>query len=139
MKAYHYLLFRIYMFYKDTMKEGSNLLLTTSFVSTVMISINLITIYFYFNYKDLLSAIPNKYYIIGFMILIWGINYFFIIKKEDFLKRNFNKDKKEGTLVIVYIILTAFFAIVAANYNREKIFEQRKNDQKELNKHTGSK
>lgn len=37
MKVYHYFLFRIYMFYKDTIKDGRNLLLPTSFVSTVTI------------------------------------------------------------------------------------------------------
>ena len=106
------------MFYKDTMKDGRNLLLPTSFVSTVTICINLMTIYLYFNYKDLVPAIPNKFYIASFMIAIWAINYYIIIIKKEFLKRDFHKDKTGGISIIIYIIVNlveVFSSIIQTN------------------------
>lgn len=125
MKAYYYLLFRIYMFYKETIKEKANFSLSASFVTTVLISVNLISIYFLFFYLNMLVEIPNKFYIIIFMVLLWIFNYFFIIKKEKFLNYNFQKDKKGGYVIVIYIILTAVFAIMIANKNRERIFKER--------------
>lgn len=135
MRAYEYFLFRIYMFYKNKMKDKRNLLLPTSFVSTTIICINLMTIYFYFIYKDLVPAVPNKYFIVGFMIIIWLINYYSIIIKENFLKRNFHIDVKGGIAVIGYIIMTFFIFIVLANYNREKIFKYREINKIKLESH----
>ena len=135
MRAYEYFLFRIYMFYKNKMKDKRNLLLPTSFVSTTIIWINLMTIYFYFIYKDLVPAVPNKYFIVGFMIIIWLINYYSIIIKENFLKRNFHIDVKGGIAVIGYIIMTFFIFIVLANYNREKIFKYREINKIKLESH----
>lgn len=125
MKAYQYLLFRIYMFYKDTMKEKTYLTFSTSLVSTLLVTINLMTVYFYLEYKDLVFAIPNKYFIIALCFLIWAINYFVIVRKERFLNRNFQKDKKGGYIVVGFIILTALFFIIVSNLNRDKIFNKK--------------
>jgi hypothetical protein len=113
------------MFYKETIKEKANFSLSASFVTTVLISVNLISIYFLFFYLNMLVEIPNKFYIIIFMVLLWIFNYFFIIKKEKFLNYNFQKDKKGGYVIVIYIILTAVFAIMIANKNRERIFKER--------------
>lgn len=113
------------MFYKDTIKEKSNFSLSASFVTTVFISINLMSIYFLLDYLDIVVQIPNKFYIVIFMVLIWIFNYFFIVKKEDFLNHNFQKDRTGGFIIIGYIILTALFFIVVANLNRSKVFNQK--------------
>ena len=113
------------MFYKDTIKEKSNYTLSASFVSTVLISINLMSVYFLLEYLDLLPFIPSKYYIAVFMIILWIINYYGIVRKEEFLKFNFRKDKKGGILIILFMIATAVLFISIANLNREKIFNSK--------------
>jgi len=119
-KAYNYFLFRQYMFYKDTLKEKGDYTFSTSIASTVLISINLMTIYFILDYNDLIIKIPNKFYLLFFVLLVWIINYYMIVKKETFLNYNFRKDKKGGILIIGYLIVTAVSFICIANLNREK-------------------
>ena len=123
MRIYQYLLFRIYMFYKDSKFEKGDYTISTSIVSTVLISINLITIYFLLEYNEILILKLNKGIIISFIVLVWVLNYFLIVKKEKFLEFNFTKDKKGGYLIVAFILLTAFASITVANYNRGKIFE----------------
>ena len=125
MRIYQYLLFRIYMFYKDSKYESGNYTISTSLVSTVLISINLMTIYFLLEYNEILILKLNKGIIIAFTALVWVLNYFLIVKKEKFLEFNFTKDKKGGYSIVAFIVLTAFASITVANYNREKIFEKR--------------
>lgn len=125
MKVYQYLLFRIYMFYKDTIKEKANFSLSASLVTTVLISINLMTIYFLLDYLDIIVQILNKFYVVIFMTLVWMINYYGIVRKEKFLTYSFQKDKRGGFMVVGVIILTAFLAILVCNLNREKIFKGR--------------
>jgi hypothetical protein len=112
------------MFYKDSKYESGNYTVSTSLVSTVLISINLITIYFLLEYNEILILKLNKGIVIVFMVLVWALNYFLIVKKEKFLEFNFTKDKKGGYLIVTFILLTAFASITVANYNREKIFEK---------------
>lgn len=113
------------MFYKDSIKEKGNYSLSASFVSTVLISINLMTIYFLFEYLNMFPFTLSKSYIVVFMILIWIFNYYGIVRKEEFLECDFGKDKKGGVLVIIFIIATALFFILIANLNREKILNQK--------------
>ncbi len=132
MRIYQYLLFRIYMFYKDSKYESGNYTISTSLVSTLLISINLMTIYFLLEYNEILILKLNKGIVIIFMALVWALNYLLIVKKEEFLKFNFTKDKKGGYLIVAFILLTAFAAITVANFNREKIFER--NNRTEIDK-----
>ena len=111
------------MFYKDSKFEKGDYTISTSIVSTVLISINLITIYFLLEYNEILILKLNKGIIISFIVLVWVLNYFLIVKKEKFLEFNFTKDKKGGYLIVAFILLTAFASITVANYNRGKIFE----------------
>jgi hypothetical protein len=113
------------MFYKDSKYESGNYTFTTSIISTLLISINLMTIYFLLEYNKILNLKLNKVLTVAFMILVWMLNYFLIVKKEKFLEFNFTKDKKGGYLIVAFILLTAFISINVANYNRKKIFEKR--------------
>lgn len=121
------------MFYKETVKEKSNFTLTASLVSTVLISINLMSVYFLLEYLDVFPFIPNKYYIITFMIIVWVFNYYGIVRKEEFLKFNFIKDKKGGWLIVLYFIISISFSIFIGNLKREKIFNSKKLQKKEQN------
>lgn len=111
------------MFYKKY--EKRNLLFSTSFVTALLISINLMTIYFLLEYLQVLPSVANKYYIVAFMILVWGINYYGIVKKGNFLTYNFKEDKKGGYAVVLIMIVTFLLAVSVGNLNREKIFEEK--------------
>lgn len=127
MKAYNYFLFRIYMFYKDTIKEKNALIYSTAIVSSLLVNLNLMNIYYLFNYNDLSPSIPNKYYVIIFFVVSLLINYCLFVRRKFFLNQNFQKDKKGGFIIVAIVILTALFFIIIANLNREKIANQKKN------------
>jgi hypothetical protein len=126
MKLYYYFLFRIYMFYKDTMKETANFTISASLVSGLLIVINIIAVYAYLSAFDLVpSFFDAKFEVILMCAIVWVINYYLFVKNEKFLTYNFKKDKKGGVLVVMVIIFTALVLIHAANLNREKIFRGR--------------
>lgn len=112
------------MFYKK--REKSHHLFSTSLLSSLLIGFNLISIYFYLDYIDLVISIPNKYYVLLFFILVWSINYYGFIKKERFLKYNFKKDLIGGGLIVLYILLSVLMFVSIANLNREKIENTKK-------------
>ncbi len=121
MRYYYYFLFRIYMFYKDTIKEKNGFSLTASMVATVLIGINLITIntlfYLIFNFWiDL-----NKTNTTIFSIVLWILNYFFLVRKEEFLKMNFTKDARGGGLVVLYIFISFLTAIICGIISHNKV------------------
>lgn len=58
------------------------------------------------------------------MSLLWSIIYFGIARPKRFLNYDFEKDKKGGWRVIIYILLTATFIIFEANFNRTKLTEE---------------
>ena len=122
----YYLLFRIYKFYTDRMKEKEIPLFYTSCVSTILIYFNLMTIYVLLVYWDLVAEIiTGKYYSLIPMAIIWLFNYFLFVRSEIFLKYNFRKDVKGGILIGFYIFITAASSIAVANYNREKILRDK--------------
>ena len=86
MKPYHYLLFRIYMFYKQFEKE-THYSFSTSIVSTILLYINLLSFYFLLVCLDFIADFFNKYTIVLFMLIIWLCNYFLLVRKEEFLKQ----------------------------------------------------
>ncbi|PWG77955.1 hypothetical protein [Pararcticibacter amylolyticus] len=124
MRIYNYLLFRIYRFYTDTIKEETGLLMTVASLSTLFLSFNIYTIYSFLTYKGLFNdIIPGKYYVLIPMAIIWLLNYFIFVRGEQFLEYNFKKDVKGGILIVLYILITAVSFIIVANFNREKIFK----------------
>lgn len=127
MKAYYYFLFRIYRYYKD--KQNENELQAIFSVITVSTLIASLTIFFFhgsLNYLGILPMYSNKFYMILFMIIVGFINYYFFIRDKNFLNYDFQKDKKGGVYIILYIILLGILLFVLSNINREKIFEERK-------------
>lgn len=125
MRAYNYLLYRIYTFYTDKIREKDIPLFYTSCVSTVLVYFNFMTVYSLLIYAGLFKdIIPGKYYALIPMGIIWILNYFTFVKGERFLGYNFKKDIKGGILIILYILLTAVSSITVTNYSREKIFRQ---------------
>jgi len=126
MKVYNYLLFRIYRFYTDKIKEKDIPLIYTSTVSTVLVYFNLYAIYSFLVYKDFVKELmPNKYYVLITMGIIWILNYLFFVKRARFLECDFTKDIGGGVLIIIYFLFTITTSIVVANYSRAKIEIQR--------------
>jgi len=125
MRAYNYLLFRLYRFYTDRIKEKDIPLIYTCTVSTALIYFNLNTVYSYLVYKDIVKELmPNKFYALIPMGVIWILNYLFFVKGGRFLEYDFTKDIRGGILIIIYFLFTIITSIVVANYNRAKIIEQ---------------
>lgn len=129
MKAYYYLLFRIYKYYKDKQNENEfQALFSATIVSTVLASFVILFFYGLANYFNLLPMYPNKFYAIMFFILIGLINYYFFVRKKKFLNFDFHKDKKGGIYIVTFIIVLSTSFIILANINREKIFKERNKD-----------
>lgn len=135
MKIYNYLLFRIYRFYTDVMKEKEIPLVYVTTVSTLFIGFNLYTISSYLVFKDIIhEVISSKSRVIVFMVIVLCLNYILFIKGKRFLNYNFKKDFKGGISIIFYMLFTAIMSIWVANLNRAKIFEQRRKEP--LKEHT---
>ncbi|REC61488.1 hypothetical protein DRF65_14950 [Chryseobacterium pennae] len=127
MKAYYYFLFRIYRYYKDKRNEGEfEALFSVAAVSSVILSFHLIGVYIITNYFDLVSVITNKVYMILFMIIVGCVNYYFFVRDKKFLNYGFQKDRKGGIYIIIYIFFLGISLIIVSNINREKIFEERR-------------
>jgi hypothetical protein len=126
-RAYNYLLFRIYKFYTDRLKQNDSPFIYVTSVSTIFIYINLFSLYGLLVYNNVFNdIIPGKYYVVIPLGIIWALNYFFFVKREYFLECNFKKDVKGGMLVVLYIFITISLFITIANYNRAKLFKQRR-------------
>lgn len=104
------------------MKEKDLLIFYTSIISTVIITINLFTLYYSLVLLEVTFKIPNKYYTIALGLLIYIINYNFIVKKRKFLDYNFEKSKMGNFFTIGVFIVTATCAILVANMHRAKFF-----------------
>lgn len=120
-KPYYYLLFRIYCFYIDKMKEEDIPLFYVTSISSLLIFLNLYTINILVVIFSSYSFINNSYIAIIFLISIWILNYFTFVRFKKFLEFNFRKDKKGEVLVLIYIILSAVVFILAANAHRALI------------------
>lgn len=122
-KPYHYLLFRIYRFYVDIMKEKDVPLIYVSAISSILIYINFLTFLpsLEFLSIDINYYISNKIFVLFSLLFLWITNYLFFVRPKKFLKLNFKKDKTGGFLVLIYIILTAISFILIAKYHRSII------------------
>jgi hypothetical protein len=103
------------------MKEKRFLTFSTSLISTLLIVINIMSIYYIFVYNDIFVKFPNKYYAIPLFVGIWSINYFAIVRQETFLQLNFKKDLFGGYIIIGIIILTLLLLICVGNIYRSTI------------------
>ena len=116
MKLYLKICSSVYYFYnrrKDSLPEAMTL-----WVTTLILTLNLITIYdflrFYF-FKEL----PNNIGL-GFIvfILVALVNYIFVIRKAYF--KDISPTKKTGLFIIFYIILTFALLVYIGSLHREQ-------------------
>lgn len=127
MKAYYYFLFRIYKYFKDKRNESEfEALFSVIIVSSLILSFHLIGVYIIANYFNLVTVVTNKLYMVLFMVITGFINYYFFIRDEKFLNYGFQKDKKGGVYIIIYMIFLGISLIIISNINRKKIFEERR-------------
>ena len=129
MKAYYYLLFRIYSIltvsYKNEYKTINYLLTSTSTLIVYFTIVTVISIIDFYVINFYNTLIPNSISVVTYMIVIGIISYFFIIKKKKFLKYNFKNDRRGGYLICVYLIFIAILLLFFANKNRERIIKEK--------------
>ena len=130
MKNYYYLLFRVYTYYYKRDKNDGNLaLFTTTLISSLLILFlifrGILWVNVFFNETFLISLIPNKFWMIFYLLIIISLNYILFIKKKEFLNLNFINDKRGGYIIIYSIIILALIFVFIANKNRDKIFKER--------------
>ncbi|SMP27418.1 hypothetical protein SAMN06265346_110113 [Flavobacterium hercynium] len=139
MKAYYYLLFRLYsqlMNPKNGYDERTVINITTT-TSTLIVYLSLLTIllfvdFYYFKILDLINQ--NSISVILNMFIIGIINYVYFIKDKKFLEKGFKTDKKGGYVIILFIVLNSMCLLYFANKNREKIFAEREKARIEKNR-----
>lgn len=128
MKAYYYLLFRIFNYYTEKGKESHKIaIMRTSLGSALLIYFTIYTILIYLDFyccKISNVIIPNKFMILLYLLVIGFLNYWIFVKEKKFLNYNFKNDKKGGYAIIGFIILLALLFIFIANKNREEIFKE---------------
>lgn len=133
MRAYSYFLFRIYIFYRDIIREGNlRIFSSVSTVSSIFVSMNVFT----------LSEIISNYtldaiLIFPCMILTMVLNYYLFIKRRSFLDCNFKTDKKGGVLVVLCMLFTVALLILAASKKRSRI-EQKHSETLQIDSTRGS-
>jgi len=128
MKAYYYLLFRIYNYYTEKGKESQKVaIMRTLLVSILFIYMVLFTSLPYidfYSFRIIDQILPNNSSVIAFMAIIGFLNYWFFIKDKKFLNYNFKTYKKGGYAIIGFMVLLACIFIFIVNKNREKISKQ---------------
>ncbi len=127
MRLYYYLLFRIHQFYIKRPKEQSLILFNITGISTIIVFLNIFSVYLLLYYLDFVPMLINKYLIVLGMFILGVLNYIYMIKPKKFLEHGFTEDRKGGFSILLYLIVTIVFFIVVANCNRAKIFKERKN------------
>ena len=126
MKAYYYLLFRIYRLYKDKNKESdAQALFSATAVSTVIVSFIFLFLYGVANYFGFIPIVTNKLTLVFFTIAVGCINYYLFVRGRKFMDFCFQKDKRGGFLIVSFIIILSILFITLANINRDRIFNER--------------
>lgn len=119
MRPYYYLLFRIYRFYKDTMREKTALLFTTTAVSTLLLYFNFLT---FLGLYGIMSGYTLPHLSKPFLVLILGVasfvNYYIFVRRKNFLDFGFHKDVKGGVFILLYFLITLSLFIIVANTYR---------------------
>lgn len=132
MRYYYYLLFRLYIFYTETLKRKDQPLLNVSIVSSLLILFNILTLYGLFHIYGLVPKIEtNIFYIVAIGIVLF-LNYMLFVKDEYFLRCNFKRDRAGGIKVLVFVFFTITAFIITANKNRERVFAERESPETEI-------
>ena len=123
MKAYNYLLFRIYTYYRDNGKnETENLLVfSTACVVTLLTVINIMWIYFLCLLLDFFPHFINKFYLFVVIFLVFMLLYNFNIKHKKFLNYNFEKDRIGGLAVVSVFVLTGLISFIVGTIYRSEV------------------
>ncbi|WP_320814432.1 hypothetical protein [Flavobacterium sp.] len=124
MKLYYYLLYRIYWFYRDVWGYGHKMsLVLTGFLSSlfVYLTIEVFIVLFYTSDKSPLPSLPNKYYVVLELLILFLFNHKLIIKKREFLRQGFKKTTKGLMFILLYVLFLTVILIWGANINRDKI------------------
>lgn len=133
MRVLCYLMFRIYQFYTDRGIERDIPFFYMSLAVTVLVGINLYTLFFALTYFNIIKSIPdflsNRFYALIPISALWCIIYFGIARPKKFLNYGFEKTSRGGVRVVGYIIFTALAFILIANLNRSKLIEEKLTNQ----------
>jgi hypothetical protein len=121
MRLYSYLLYRIYFFYVDRMREEQVPLVYVTAISTVLIFVNVFTLLGLADHYGIFSLSMNKYSAAVTIAIMGTMNYFLFVRGERFLDYDFKKDLKGGMLIVLYFVMTLLLFILVANQHREKI------------------
>ena len=83
-KAYYYFLFRMYLYHKNVLNDKGNLSLTVCMSSTVFLFFNLLTVFAFLEYKDVIDFPIYGNFTISIAIgIIAIINYYLFIKMRN--------------------------------------------------------
>jgi hypothetical protein len=123
MRAYYYLLFRLYNFFDK--REKQNVLFNVTVASTIIIYVGLFTIYIFLEYLDILVIFQNKYFVIPIMVGLSLINYYVFVRHKYFLTNHLRSGLKNDLFLITCVLLIIGSYIIIANKNRAKLEEQR--------------
>jgi hypothetical protein len=122
-QAYYYFLFRTFRYYKDKLKEDDkNASFATVCVSSIILFFNLFSIYVLVDYLDIIPMFKNKYWVIIILAVIAILNYYFFIRKKEFLDCGFTKNKIGTLKIIAYYVISLVIFITIACFNRHKTF-----------------
>lgn len=118
MKLYYYLVFRVYFFYVDVVKEKDIPGFVTAVVISVLMFFNIFTAYaitnqilgFHFKYEIYVVSVLG-------VIVFFG-NFFFLIKPKKFLEMGFTKSNFGTVLILAYILISVALFIMIANIHR---------------------
>ena len=134
MRAYYYLLYRLYVFYTKTLRRDDQPLLNVAVVSSLLVLFNLLTIYYALHLYGLVPKIEINVFFILLMGLVLIANYFLFVRSEHFLHCNFKQDRSGGIKVLLFVAFTITAFIITANKNRERIFAEREKSKIETSK-----
>ncbi len=105
-------------------------LISTSLASTFFLYFSLYAIigffYFFKVSTSLNFGVNFKFWIILFMFILWFLNYYLFIKPRNFLRKNFQKDKKGGLFIVFVVLFIGILFLIGANKNRAKIAKDNK-------------
>ena len=119
MKLYTYFLYRLYMFFITHYDIEDQPLLKVATTSSLLISINLISLYGLMKLKSIIPKFSNYTVAVFILLVIFFINYYFFIRKKAFLKYNFRNDFLGGMVILIYILLSILLFVYTATLNRK--------------------
>lgn len=120
MKLIDYVLFRIYFFYKEVIKEKDDFIFSVSVVFTTIIGINILTILAVLKiYFDLKTKLDKGSLFLIYLTLLFLV--YLYVRKKTFLVKDFKKDLFGGLCIIFYIFMSLIMLFIFAKISHDKI------------------